>query len=271
MLLESVASLRVLTTRQVQRLLFPSEQVALRRLRMLAAAGLIRLDHSVVSPHRLVTVTPAGHAAAGTELRAAVRPRHPLFLQHQLGVNAFRIALGQACACRSDLELLGFIGDTDGVVGGPRLQRALHGVLGVRGGHVPDGMFGLRRGGRSALFFFEFDRGTEVIGSPARGLGRIIHSYLASLAGGDLRRAGELLGVDARRRGFRALVVTTTPARVRNIRNHWAGVSGSIAAGQRFIWLTSADALETTDLLTERWVPLDAKDARTYTILGDET
>jgi hypothetical protein len=272
-LLESLAALRVLTTRQVQRLLFPSEQIALRRLRRLAECGYLRLDSSVASPHRLVTLTGRGHIAIGSDApdRNGIHERNALFLQHRLGTNAFRLALGQACARRSDFELVRFIADGNVKAGraGAQPQRALKGVLGADG-HVPDGLFVLRRAARSALFFFEYDRGTEVLGNPERGLGRIVYSYLKAFASGSYRRAGELLGARDQFQGFRALIVTTTPARIANIRRHWASLSGPIAAGKRFVWLASAAVLESEDVFAERWVPLEASDDRTYAIAGGQ-
>jgi len=270
-LLETLAALRVMTTRQVQRLLFPSEQITLRRLRRLADAGYLRSESTAVTPHRLVTLTSRGRGAVGLRERGrnSLHQRSPILLQHQLGINAFRLALGLACARRPELELLGFVADGDALPGrvGMQPQRALRDGLGP-GAHVPDGMFALRRGERTALFFFEYDRGTEVIGNPERGLGRVVHSYLKAFASGFYRGAAELIGAGDGVRGFRALVVTTTPARIANIRRQWTSVSGSIAVGKRFIWLAPADVLESEDLLTERWTPLDASDERTYAIAG---
>lgn len=270
-LLDTIKELRVLTTRQVQRLLFPSEQIALRRLRLLDRAGYLRLTTSVVTPYRLVTLTRAGAAAVsdGNGSDLSDHARSGAFLQHRLGVNAFRLALGQACARRPELELLGFVADTDGVPGraGMQPRRVLTDVLGTKGGHVPDGAFALRRAEHSALFFFEFDRGTEVLGNPQRGLGRIITSYLHAFTGNGYLELARSFGAD-RVRGFHVLVVTTSPARIANLRRLWAERAvGQI--GKRFIWLATASVLEAGDLLTEPWLPLDAADSRTYSILGD--
>jgi hypothetical protein len=274
-LLETLGVLRVLTTRQVQRLLFPSEQIALRRLRMLAEAGYLRVDRSAVSAHRLVTATRYGLSALGNESLSGkgARPRSALFLQHQLGVNAFRLSLGQACARRSDLELLGFLADLDAVDGRPGAQprRVLSGILGASDGHVPDGAFALRRSGRTALFFFEYDRGTEVLGNSDRGVGRMIRAYLNALLSGSYRQSSDVLGTGPDLRGFRALIVTTTPTRIENIRRLWTGVSGPIAIGKRFVWLAPSNVLESEDIMRESWVSLDAADERVYSMLGESS
>lgn len=267
-LLESLAALRVMTTQQVQRLLFPSEQIALRRIRRLTEAGYLRMETSAASSHRLVILTRGGHEAIGERAPSPWRRgRSALFLQHRLGVNAFRLSVGQSCARRSGLELLGFVADGEAQPGesGMQPRRVLQGALGPDG-HVPDGMFVLRRGERTALFFFEYDRGTEVLGNPERGLGRILHSYLKAFTSGSYRAAGELLGAGKDCHGFRALVVTTTVARVANIRRQWASLSGAAAAGKRFVWLAPEAVLESEDVLGERWVPLEATDERTYAI-----
>jgi len=270
-LLETLASLRVLTTRQVQQLLFPSEQVALRRLRRLQKVGLLCLSRSAASAHRLVTPTTQGLAVCGREARKGGQFRSPLFLQHQLGVNAFRIVLAHACARRPDLELLGFVADVDAAAPqiGVQPRRILAGSLGRSDSHVPDGAFALRRAGRSALFFFEFDRGTEVLGNPKRGLGRIIVSYLHAFAADSYQHLGARFGVDEPFRGFRALIVTSSPARLANLRNRWGNTTHA-SAGARFVWLAPMDILESKDILRESWVPLDNTDRRTYSVLGGE-
>lgn len=268
-LLMALRDLRILTTAQVQRLLFASEQTALRRVRQLEAAGYVRRVRSPAVAHRLVTLTPRGAVAVGMPGANGTAYR-PLFLEHLLGVNDFRIALSVACADERDVALAGFLADTAASHGGPGAapRRLLGGVLGL-GTHVPDGAFCLRRGGRAALFFFELDRGTETIGNPRRGLGRILRSYVQALLSApgcpDLARE---FGLAQPFRGFRVLVVTSSVQRIENIRRVW-GAPGEARAVTRFIWLAPRTVLSAPDLLRARWVPLDPSDQRTYAIVGE--
>ena len=267
-LLTALGELRVLTTAQVHRLLFSSEQTALRRLRRLENGGFVRRQRTGAVPHRLVTLTPRGAAAAGCTGNGNGAYR-PMFLEHLLGANDFWIALAQACAA-SDTELTGFLTDVAVAGGQPRIQpkRALRDALGVPGAHIPDGAFGLRRGSRSALFFFELDRGTEVIGNRARGLGRIITSYLQALTGQGYRTLAGPLGISETLRGFRVLIVTSSQARIANVRRLW-GATAREQSVSRFIWLAPSTVLTEGDILRVRWRSLDPADMRTYSIGGE--
>lgn len=267
-LLTAIGELRVLTTAQVHRLLFSSEQTALRRLRRLEAGGFVRCLRASAVPHRLVTLTPRGAAAAGCSANGN-GGYSAMFLEHLLGANDFWIALAQACT-KSDTELTGFLTDIAVAGGRPGVQpkRVLSEALGVSGAHVPDGAFGLRRGDRSALFFFELDRGTEVIGNRARGLGRIITSYLQALTSQGYRKLAGPLGITGSLRGFRVLIVTSSETRVGNVRRLW-GAAARERSLSRFIWLTPSTVLSNGDILRARWLSLDPADTRTYAIGGE--
>ena len=267
-LLTAIGELRVLTTAQVHRLLFSSEQTTLRRLRRLEAEGFVRCLRTSAVPHRLVTLTTRGAIAAGCTGNGN-GAYSPMFLEHVLGANDFWIALVQACAT-SDTELTGFLTDIAVAGGQPGVQpkRILSESLGVAGAHVPDGAFGLRRGDRSALFFFELDRGTEVIGNRARGLGRIITSYLQALTSQGYRKLAGPLGVTEALRGFRVLIVTSSETRVANVRRLWGAV-GREQSLSRFIWLAPSTVLSNGNILRAPWLSLDSADPRTYAIGGE--
>lgn len=267
-LLAAIGELRILTTAQVHRLLFSSEQTALRRLRRLEAAGFVRCLRTGAVPHRLVTLTPRGAAAADRSANG-IGAYSAMFLEHLLGANDFWIALAKACAA-SDTELTGFLTDIAVAGGRPGVQpkRVLSEALGVSGAHVPDGAFGLRRGDRSALFFFELDRGTEVIGNRARGLGRILTSYLQALTTQGYRTLAGPLGITGSLRGFRVLIVTSSEARLSNIRRLWGAVARE-QSESRFIWLAPSSVLANGNILRARWLSLDPADTRTYAVGGE--
>lgn len=267
-LLAALGELKVLSTVQVHRLLFASEQTALRRLRRLQAEGLVRCLRTRAVPHRIVTLTPRGAAAAGTSANGG-GTYSAMFLEHLLEANDFWIALAQACA-KPDTELVGFLADTSVAIPqrGSQPKRILSEALGISDAHVPDGAFALRRGGRAALFFFELDRGTEVIGNRARGLGRIIDSYLRAFTSQGYRVAARALGITEPLRSFRVLIVTSSEGRLANIRRLWGAVARE-QSQSRFIWLAPMSVLTGGDILRARWVSLDPVDARMYSIGGE--
>jgi hypothetical protein len=275
--------LGLVTAGQLERLYFPSAQAALRRLRRLRQGGYVARLHLPGMPLRVATLTPRGAEAVAedgavvTSARAlrCARPRGPLFVAHALAVGDFYVTLVLACRRHTDVTLREFLPATISRGVGPRtpptsqLQSVTatgslrHGLL----RHVPDAAFVLERGGNPALFLLEADRGTETIGEPARGVGKIIRCYLNALADGGHGAYEQLFGLTEPLQVFRALVVTTTPARVENIRRRWSGESCRSPLARRFIWLSGSTALSSPDLFTHPWTPLDHADASTYSIL----
>jgi uncharacterized protein YjiK len=43
--------------------------------------------------------------------------------------------------------------------------------------YTPDGVFALEKNNRTALFFLEIDRGTEVLSNPEKGFSKAINFY----------------------------------------------------------------------------------------------
>jgi hypothetical protein len=275
--LESIYSYRYLSISQVQRLHFPSEQTTNRRVRLLADAGYIEDFHVPGIRERLVALKRKGADVVAERLRVAQEklgwkkrartPTDTYFLQHFLSVNDFRITLVEACIRHEDLQLLGFIPEylgTRTAKGGVRkhIQDVVSGISSsaAKVTHTPDGVFALQKEGKTALFFLEWDRGTETIG-------RVIdmaHFFAAYLVGGGYRRYEEEFEVSQPFRGFRTLIVTTSKRRLQNIRQ--AGGKIEPVEAQRFLWITTTDRLG--ELLDPIWVSLDPGDHQYYAING---
>jgi hypothetical protein len=114
--------------------------------------------------------------------------------------------------------------------------------------------------GKAALFFLEWDRGTETIGRVI-DMARFFAGYLV---GGGYRRYEEEFEVPEPFKGFRALIVTTSERRLQNIRQ--AGGKIEPVEAQRFLWITTTDRID--DLFGPIWVSLDIQDEQHYSLNG---
>lgn len=282
--LRSLVEYRLLTSEQIERLHFRSAQTALRRMRRLEAAGLVLRRRSDAVPTQVITLTALGKAKlvggatpdvdTTIERRRAVALPGTYFLRHQLEVNDFRIAVALSASKRPDVELLSVIADTDRTATAPAAQpRALLAETVAFGGeqaeritHTPDLAFAMRRGERQAFFLVEVDRGTEVVGDPKRGVGLFVRFYLRALVGGAFDGLRARLGLPDGVRGFRVLVVTTSAARVQAIRERWGTMPVEHEMAKRFIWLSTREALYTSNLLEHGWVSLDPRDETRYAL-----
>jgi len=253
-------------------------------MRRLEAAGLVVRRRSDAVPTQIITLTALGKtklvgaAKPGVDTtierrRVATLPG-TYFLRHQLELNDFRIAVALSAGQRPDVELLSVIADTDRTAAAPAAQpRALLAETVVFGGepaerltHTPDLAFAMRRGERQAFFLVEVDRGTEVVGDPKRGVGLFVRFYLRALVSGAFNGLRARLGLPDGVRGFRVIVVTTSAARVQAIRERWGTMPVEHEMAKRFIWLSTREALYTSNLLEHDWVSLDPRDETRYVL-----
>jgi hypothetical protein len=130
--------------------------------------------------------------------------------------------------------------------------------------HTPDGVFALERDGKSALFFLEIDRGTETVSDLAKGVLKSLRFYTSYLLDGKYQRYATDFGVPEFK-GFRTLYVTTSPARLQNIRQATAKLDVPQKA-KRFHWVTTFDHVTDETLFTPIWQSCDPDDAVRYQI-----
>lgn len=286
--LESLLKYRYLSTSQVQRLHFSSEQTTTRRLRLLETAGYLTTFTPTASTDRLVALARRGAEIVAERLTVQLdgldwdakrqQPKDYLFLKHFLAAADFRITLTQACATRPDVRLLGFIPEhiVDGAAGSD-LKKRVHDVttdaMDARQklSHAPDAVFALQRGEASALFFLEIDRGTEVLSNPRRPLLKTVRFYLSSLLSGSYQRYQQEFGLAQPFRAFRALFVVPSAERLKNIREICGATAFEPEHAKRFLWLTTDSALLDADLLSRSWAALDPSDSRGYSIVRGES
>lgn len=279
-LLVDLYKYRYLSVSQVQRLHFPSLQTAYRRLRALGELGSVVGFMAPGIAERLFYLTAKGAeevagslGVAKTDLKwheTSRAPKDYYFLKHFLEVNDFRIAL--SAACRSGpLSLLGFIPEYVGqkTEGGGLAKYIRDVVCDVASrdrelSHTPDAVFALARGQAPALFFLEIDRGTEVVSDEEKGVLKAARFYFQYLVSGKYQRYGGDFGC-SEFKGFRALFVTNSPARLANMREAMTRFPFDSKA-KKFIWLTTKENVSGASLFDAVWVSGDAEDNNVYRI-----
>ncbi len=282
-LLVTLYKYRYLTSSQVQRLHFPSQQTANRRIRTLEDSFYVGAAYVPGLDERLVCLKRKGADVVAERLRVIPEklgwkkklemPKDPYFVRHFVAANDFRIHLTSLISARQDVSLLGFIPEYEGVrTPKGMVKKYLRDVVSdIRSPHekithTPDGVFTLKKKGKAALFFLEIDRGTEVISDPMKGFLKTIRFYLNYLAEGAFERYREDFSVAEPFGVFRVLVLTTGLERLENIREVGGELPFEPQAAKRFVWLTTKDVAARGDLLSDIWVSLDPQDERTYAI-----
>ena len=271
---------RFLTVSQLRRLHFPSLQTAYRRLRLLKTGGFVTAFTVASIEESIFTLAAPGLQAVAEALgvdrgslkwvETKTKPRDYYFMRHFVAINDFRITLRQACDA-SDVKLLGFIPDYYGEKtdrGGPTkyIRDVICDIADNREevSHTPDGVFALERIGKQALFFLEIDRGTEVVSDPDKGVLKSIRFYANYLLEGKYQRYAKDFGVTAFK-GFRSVYVTTSAARLQNIREATTDLQVPQKA-KRFHWITTVDKVTNETIFTPIWVSIDPTDSATYQI-----
>lgn len=224
-LLRDTGRYRYLTSSQVARLHFSHPKVAQRRLRQLVAAGLLRRFHpSEVTRAGFQTwwyaLTRPGarevSAATGLPLTAVLPPtRQPRtlgFLAHHTQTTDFRLWLHEACTPTSGFSYAYLPSYDETTSNGRRTRRAALPLAGTPGSLVPDGVFTLTHGDRSALFVLEVDRGTEPLtGHHPNAIERKLLAYRTAYDTHAEDHLATLFGVDLS--GFRILCLVPDAAR----------------------------------------------------------
>lgn len=198
------------------------------------------------------------------------KPQDYYFMQHFIAINDFRLALRSACE-NGAIKLLGFIPDyygeqTDkgGVV---KYVRDMICDINNRQesiSHTPDGVFALSKEGKSALFFLEIDRGTETVSVADKGVLKCLRFYANYLIDGGYQRYAKDFNVPEFK-GFRSLLITTSDARLANIRQAVGSLQVPEKA-KRFSWITTQAKLNASTMFTPIWYSVDPKDGNKYQI-----
>lgn len=275
---------RYLTSSQVARLLFPSQQTANRRLRALLQLGFVTYFEVPAVPERIYRLTRQGAELVARQKETPFEelrywsvnthaPKDYYFMRHFIAASDFRMALEAACR-RAGVEVL-FLPEWLAQREGQAIRRHITsrsawGDVLLKGErelvHTPDAAIVLRwPSGGAALFFLEVDRGTETLSNPRRGVRKMVRSYLSSLHEGDYRRYERFAG-GGPLRGFRVLFVTTSERRLENTRERLLDVPAKMRKGLRFLWAAPMEAVTEETVFDKIWCSLDGEDEGRYRI-----
>ena len=271
---------RFLTISQIRHVHFPSIQTTYRRMRILKEAGIVssftvpNIEESIFAVARKgMTSVAAALGVEPQELKwtdTKAKPKDYYFMRHFLAINDFRIILSEACN-DSPVTLLGFIPDYFGEKsdrGGVSkyIKDVICDMAAERKeiSHTPDGVFALEKNGKTALFFLEIDRGTEVVSNADKGVLKSLRFYIHYLLDGKFQRYAKDFGVESFK-GFRSLYVTTSETRVQNIRQATEALNIPQKA-KRFHWITTSDKLSRENIFGPIWASIDPHDSQQYQI-----
>lgn len=271
---------RYLSVSQIQRLHFPSLQTAYRRLRALLELRYLACFSVPGITERVYHLDRGGAALVAERLGVQIAelkwsrqnhaPKDHYFMRHFLKAGDFRIALTLACRS-SDISLLGFIPEHYGEksINGAPVKYIKDFICDIanpaqRISHTPDAVFALTKSQNTALFFLETDRGTEVISDENKGVLKSVKFYLNYLVSGAYRRYEQDFGCSPFK-GFRTLIVTTSEARVENIRQVISDFNFADKA-KKFIWLTTERDIESNTIFQPIWLSADVSDQTRYRI-----
>jgi hypothetical protein len=280
-LLLTVYKYRYLSFSQLTRLHFPSKRTAYRRLQLLADGGYVKTFTAPNIAERIFYLDKKGAEIVAGALHVDVEdlqwyrytraPKDYYFLRHFLAINDFRILITQACQ-NSPIQLLGFIPEYFGekTVYGNVKKYIRDNVCDIANknaqySHTPDAVFALGKDGNAALFFLEIDRGIEVVGDPEKGLLKAIVFYLNYWVDGKYQRyQADFSGTPFK--NFHTLIVTTSHARLRNIRESVTRLPFNPPHAKRFLWGTTQTELTQQTLFEPIWHSVDTGDQTLYRI-----
>ena len=277
-ILLSVYRYRYLTTSQIVRLHFPSARTAQRRLAVLTRHKLLASFNVPNMSERIYMLTTRGATLVSELLGVSPNdllwstgtkpPKDYYFMKHFVAISDFRITLTHATT-DSNVSLLGFIPEHYGAkhLSG-RVTKYIKDVAfsitdpKEKISHTPDAVFALEKAGKQALYFLEIDRGTETIGNPSKGIGKMIRFYEGYAHDEKYKGYAEDFHCPPFTR-FRLLIVTTSERRIANIR---ATLGTNPTPLYRFFWLTTFDQVSETTLFDPVWLSLDDADEKHYSI-----
>ena len=186
--------------------------------------------------------------------REAGRP----FIEHQLEIVDFRVALQSAVDARGNLEILHADALARAMPEATRqsadpfiMQVAVsHGGIVRHIGLAPDFTFGVRLpDGSRRCFFVEIDRGTMPIARSDFSQTSMQRKFRAYLAVHASRLHERQFGWKA----FRVLTVTTDEARVRSMIDAARAIGHSGGLGASLFWFTTREQIRAADALGAIW------------------
>jgi len=252
---------------------FPSEKTTWRRLVKLTRLGFIKPFSVVSIPEYIYHLDKKGAEVVACELEAEVediwnrrtnQPKDYFFIRHFLAINDFWILLKQTCP-KHDMELVKFVPEYYGEKTEEKhVKRVIRLDYTFGKGHTPDAIFSLRKNGKTALFFLEIDRGSEVVSDPERGLLKAVVFYLNYWTSQKWKQHSPFFGDDFKT--FRVLIITTSKQRIHHLREATTAYPFHDSHAKRFLWATTEQEATEDWLFESIWQSLELSDSSLYRI-----
>jgi len=269
----TLAEYQVLTCSQLAILCFPSQQMARKKLRELAKAGLVEITHrsiggssgrpenvAYLSTKAVRILRELGEIDPGT-IPDGITDIDLRELSHQLLINWIRIHLVHMKRQRSSLDI-NFLSPAvhkdyyQTSIDNPKLASSI----------IPDGIFSITdsRQDKSLLFFLEVDMGTETLSSSnpvTKDIRKKILCYQYMFRAELYKRFEELLHVHFR--GFRILFVADTKSRFHQLCKLVESMPQT-----DFVWLADRNSMFESGISAGIWAKGGNAKMGCYSILG---
>lgn len=273
-ILADVYRLRYVSTAQVLRAHFSglaSKTPGYRALTRLQSLGMIKAFTVPNVPERLFYLTDYGARyladlrGIGLDELRLYRPRRKPpkltgFMRHFVGVTDVRLSVEADVAARPEASLPLWLPEYALKPNSKEPLLRLSVYSNETLSHTPDAAFILTVGGQSRLYLLEYDRGTESLSNPDRGVLKMIRFYLAARRRDPFGGLRQLVPGTAP--GFQLLVVCEAESRLLTMRRKLIrALPETDGSGVPWVWGAAAP-LERP--LAHEWLPLLRSGTETY-------
>ena len=265
---EQVEDYHLLTTSQIQKLLYPSMQKAQTRLYRIWKSGLVkRFPYPVL-------LREGGRGEYIYHINR--KPKMSMTgVLHTIELNDIRIAFDVACRESEQIEMIEFIPeykgriDSDGI-----MRRIVEDSVRIQGRgktekrFIPDAVMCLEKRAtrKRILLFIELDLGSEKLVTRRTGSYSVIRKlevYKEYLRQEGYKKYNDRF--DYIFRGFRVLVIMSKQRRTQRLRKEL-----TLKEIKKFVWFTQKSGITAEMILKEIWTMSDVNDRKKYSILGEK-
>ena len=263
---ELVKEYKLLTTRQIKELLYPSLQKAQTRLKAVYKAGLVK---RYAYP---VLLKEGGKGEFVYHVGKKPKLVYSKVL-HTIELNKIRIAFEKACEQSENIKLIDFLPEYKGKVEKGKIKRLVEQEVSLPDGIgkttlIPDAVICLenKRTKKKGMFYLEVDLGTEKIitgNKDKYSLLKKMMVYKEYVKGEKYKKYNSVNYYDYDFRGIRVLSVMDSTTRIRSLRRELfnKGI-------KKFIWLTESSEISTSTVFSKIWLMANIDDNNKYSIIG---
>lgn len=261
---ELVAEYKLLTTKQIKELLYPSLQKTQTRLKAVYEAGLVkRYPYPVL-------LKEGGKGEFVYHVGKKPKLVYSKVL-HTIELNKIRIAFELACRQSEKIQLIDFLPEYKGKVEKGKIRRLVEQEVVMQDGTkitlIPDAVICLenKRTKKKGLFYLEVDLGTEKISTGKRkeySLLKKMLVYREYVKGEKYKKYSSVKYYDYEFRGIRVLSVMDGSTRIRSLRRELfnKGI-------KKFVWLAESSEISTSTVFSKIWLMPNIEDGNRYSII----